>query len=380
MRLGASRRRRRPRSVRHRRVTALVVVALLALTVPAGVSYGRALTYPGDASFSVRSVEWVREHGGAPLVDAVENWYYSRQAPSATGAPQDTLTPARATQRAARAQRTPHQPPRVRLLPGVSPLHGEGQWQPVGADGILQATWLRPDPRHLPVVATAVLLPAAQLALHLSPGTREPVVGATPVSGTRVPPAALSRLVATFNSGFKMRDSHGGFEIAGRTYVPLRAGRASLVLTRGGGWRIGVWGSDVGPGPDVAAVRQNLDLVVANGRPVPGVASNANGRWGTAHTQFQYTTRSGLGLTAAGDLVYVSGRSMTLGVLADAMSRLGVVTGMQLDIHPQMVTFNVVSARSGGSVTMAKLVPSMVPGARRYLTSDQRDFLYLTRR
>ncbi len=161
-------------------MTALVVVLLLALAVPAGISYGRALTYPGDASFSVRSVEWVREHGGAPIVDAVENWYYSRQAPSATGAPQDSLTPTRATQRAARAQRPPHLPPRVRLLPGVSRLRGEGQWRAVGADGILQGTWLRPDPRHLPVVATAVLIPAAQLALHLSPGTREPVVGAAP--------------------------------------------------------------------------------------------------------------------------------------------------------------------------------------------------------
>lgn len=361
-------------------MTAVVVVLLLALAVPPGVSYARALTFPGDASFSVRSVEWVREHGGAPLVDAVENWYYSRQAPSATGAPQDSLAPARATQRAARAQRGLRQPPRVRLLPGIRHLRGEGQWRPVGADAIVQATWLRVDPRHLPVVATAVLLPADQLSLHLSPGTREPVVGAAPASATQVPATALSRLVATFNSGFKMRDSHGGFELAGRTYVPLRAGRASLVVTRGGGWRIGAWGSDVGPGPDVVAVRQNLDLVVANGRPVPGVASNASGRWGTAHTQFQYTTRSGLGVTAAGDLVYVSGRSMTLGVLADAMSRLGVVTGMQLDIHPQMVTFNLVSARSGGAVTMTKLVPSMVPGGRRYLRSDQRDFFYVTRR
>lgn len=380
MRRGPVRRSRRPRSARRRRVAVLVAVLLLALAVPTGISYGRALTYPGDASFSVRSVEWVREHGGAPLVDAVENWYYAHQAPSATGAPQDTLTPARTVQRAARAQVRTLQPPRVQLLPGVRALSGEGQWRPIGADGIMLATWLRPDPRHLPVVATAVLIPAAQLALHLSRGTREPVVGAAPVSATRVPPAALSRLVATFNSGFKMKDAHGGFELAGRTDVPLHPGAATLVLTRDGGWRIGAWGQDVGPGPDVAAVRQNLDLVVENGRPVPGVAHNANGRWGSAHTQLQYTTRSGLGLTAAGDLVYVSGRSMTLGVLADAMSRLGVVTGMQLDIHPQMVTFNLVSARSGASVTMTKLVSSMEPPARRYLTPDQRDFLYLTRR
>ena len=372
--------RHRARSPRARQVRALATLLLLALAVPTGVSYARALTYPGDASFSVRSVEWVREHGGAPLVNAVENWYYSRQAPAATGAPQDALAPTRATRRATRAQTARHELPQVQLLPGVARLRGEGVWQPVGIDGILRATWLRADPKHLPVVATAVLIPAARLALHLSPGTREPVVGAASGESTRVPQAAWSRLVATFNSGFKMKDSHGGFQLAGRTYVPLRQGRASLVLTTTGGWRMGAWGSGVGPARDVAAVRQNLDLVVEKGRPVPGVATNANGRWGTAHTQFQYTTRSGLGVTAAGDLVYVSGRSMTLGVLADAMSRLGVVTGMQLDIHPQMVTFNLVSARTGGALTTAKLQSSMVPSSRRYLTSDQRDFFYLTRR
>ncbi len=381
--MSPARRRRKARSPRRRGLARLATLVAALVLVPAGVSYGRALTYPGQASFSVRSVEWVREHGGAPVVDAIENWYYSRKAPPAAGAPQDSISAARTTQRASRAavalgarSRLPH----VQLLAGVPPMKGEGTWRPVGVDGVLEATWLRPDPHHLPVVATAVLVPAGRFALHLSQGTREPVVGAAAPAGTRVPTSDLGRLAATFNSGFKMKDSHGGFQLGGRVLVPLRDGRASVVVTKTGGWRVGVWGRDVGPGPDVAAVRQNLDLVVVDGRPVPGVASNANGRWGTAHTQFQYTTRSGLGVTASGDLVYVSGRSMTLGVLADAMSRLGVVTGMQMDIHPQMVTFNLVAARTGGTPTMAKLVTSMVPSARRYLSSDQRDFFYLTRR
>ncbi len=91
-----------------------------------------------------------------------------------------------------------------------------------------------------------------------------------------------------------MRDSHGGFEL-GRPHLraaatgprqprPRRAAAAGA-SARGG--------RTSAPAADVVAVRQNLDLVVANGRPVPGVASNANGRWGTAHTQFQYTTALG---------------------------------------------------------------------------------------
>jgi hypothetical protein len=150
------------------------------------------------------------------------------------------------------------------------------------------------------------------------------------------------------------------------------------VIDRRGGWRIGVWGRDVGPGPDVLAVRQNLDLVVDAGRPVAGLGSNAKGRWGTAHTQFQYTWRSGLGLDSHGDLLYVAGRSMTLATFANAMARLGVVRGMQMDIHPHMVGFNLVRQRTGGQLSMTKLLGSMPESARRYLLPDQRDFLYLT--
>jgi len=370
------------RPTRRRRLLSLVALTVLLALLPVTVSYGRALTYPGSATFSVRSVEWLREHGGGPIVDAVENWYYSRQAPAATGPLQESINPRSRARRVAPARRPrPATPslPHVRLLPGIDPVSGEGTWRPVGVDGTLQATWLRPDREHLPVVATAVLVPAGGFSLHLAQGTREPVVGAPAPAGTRVPTSALKRLAATFNAGFKMRDSHGGFQLGGRTYVPLQQGRASVVVTTSGGWRLGAWGTGVRPGSDIAAVRQNLDLVVVAGRPVPGVASNANGRWGSARSQFQYTARSGLGVTSSGDLVYVYGSSMTLGVLADAMSRLGVVTGMQLDIHPSMVSFNLVSARSSRP-TMAKLVTSMVPSATRYLSSDQRDFLYLTRR
>jgi hypothetical protein len=40
-------------------------------------SYAQALTYPGDASVEVRTVEWVRDHGGGPLVDLAESWWYA---------------------------------------------------------------------------------------------------------------------------------------------------------------------------------------------------------------------------------------------------------------------------------------------------------------
>ena len=36
-------------------------------------------------------------------------------------------------------------------------------------------------------------------------------------------------LLATFNSGFKLADSHGGFALDGHTYAPMRDGQGTLV-------------------------------------------------------------------------------------------------------------------------------------------------------
>ena len=129
------------------------------------------------------------------------------------------------------------------------------------------------------------------------------------------------------------------------------------------------------------AVRQNLHLVVEGGKPAAGLGSNADGRWGSSHNQFQFTTRSGVGTDAQGALVYVAGQNLTLSTLAQAMSRAGVVTGMELDMHPDMVDF-----RSFGSAADAKakrgtpLLVSMKAPRNRYLVPDQRDFFYVTER
>lgn len=65
-------RHRRPRVHRRAHPVAAALTAVLLGVV--GLSYARALTYPGNASWEVRTVEWVRDHGGSGVVDIVENW------------------------------------------------------------------------------------------------------------------------------------------------------------------------------------------------------------------------------------------------------------------------------------------------------------------
>jgi hypothetical protein len=368
---------RRPGARRRRRVLVVAALVLVAVLIAPAVSYARALTAPGSAPWGMRTVDWIRSNHGGAIVNAVENWYYTRHQPAA-GPPDPASLPQQTGPSTAPA-RGPA-PPALPLPAGVAALPGESRWAPgrLAADGrpLIYTSFLRPDPRHLSVVVGVAWLRAGTTVGHLVAGTAQPGGSDWP-GDAAVPSGDVPELVATFNSGFKLADISGGFYLGGRTAKPLRNGQASLVIDNRGQVTVGQWGRDVSMNASVVAVRQNLALVVDGGRPVDGLAGNAHGRWGTARNQLQYTWRSGVGLDARGDLVYVAGNSLNLTMLATAMADAGIVRGMQLDIHSGMASFASWRPGSGGSVAH-KLLPGMSRSADRYLVADQRDFFYFT--
>jgi hypothetical protein len=348
-----------------------------------GMSYGQALTYPGNASWQVRSVEWVRDHGGSGLVNAVENWWYARNTPTGATPPPGTLPSL--TGSGAPVTATAPRPPPLPLLPTASRLPGEARWVPsaqrTGRAPAMYTGYFRPDPAHPSQIVGVAWINQALVTSHLIAGTREPG-GTGWRDHAQVPPEMRPELVAAFNSGWKMHDIQGGYYAEGRTAVPLRDGAASVVIDSTGRVTVGQWGRDVAMSPQVLAVRQNLDLIIDQSQPVPGLAENPSGAWGNTGNQSQYTWRSGLGTDRAGNLVYVAGDKLTLSALAQAMVTAGVTRGMELDIHPAMVTFIAFHPAAGAAygVTSTKLLPGMHPPSTRYLNPDQRDFLAVTLR
>lgn len=359
-----------PRRRRRGRWVALGVVCVLA--VP-GVSFGRAMVAPGAAPASVRAVEWVRDHGGGHLVDLAENWWFSRHVPH--GAVPAVRGPEV-------ADGTAGAPPVVHGA--VAESTAEGRWTAgrVGSDGLpaLYTTWFRPDAADPGVVAAAAWIRAGSYRAHLVAGTKEPDTGSWP-GDARVAPGDVPNLLATFNAGFKFHDTPGGFFEDGRSSRPLVDGLATATISSSGALQVGALGPEVSLGAGTTEARQNLHLVVDDGAPVAGLSANGSGRWGTAHNQGQYTWRSGLGVDAAGDLVYVAGNGLDLVHLADALVEAGAVRGMELDMHSGMVSFSSWVPAPAGSkepVEPAKLLPDMTREADRYLAPDQRDFFYLT--
>ncbi len=89
----------------------------------------------------------------------------------------------------------------------------------------------------------------------------------------------------------------------------------------------------------MVSVRQNLDLLVDNGQPVPGLDATDTTKWGATLGNAVYVWRSGLGVTADGALVYVGGPGLNITDLADLLVRAGAVRAMELDINTDWVTF-----------------------------------------
>ncbi len=228
----------------------------------------------------------------------------------------------------------------VRIVPFWPGRPGEGMWHPAGRlvqgrAAVYETTVRLPaDPAAMAGVAwmNPRLLRARLYSGSLSPG------GFGWRYSAPIQLATARTLVAAFAGGFLLSASHGGYLSEGRLVAPLRAGAASLVIYANGSWSIGAWGREVVITPRVVAVRQNLSLLIDNGRVVAGLSSADTSVWGAALNNVANTWRSGLGMNAAGESIYVAG-PMTIVELAQVLMRAGAVRAMVLDMNPLWPVF-----------------------------------------
>jgi len=324
---------------------------------------------------AARLAEWGRDHGASSLIDAAERWRYRQHPPRTGGALAGGIPdPAGAGAAANPAGRNVAVRPLSPVPPVVSPaLPDEGRWRTlatVGGRPALQAAYLRPDATHTSYLAGVAWIDPKLLRFVLHPGTQEPGHGPWQLAPSL--PTDRTGLVAAFNSGFRLAEAQGGYYADRRTVGTLRAGSAALVINQDGSATVGQWGRDVSMTPSVAAVRQNLALLVDGGHVVGGIDDNAGHRWGVTLGNKLYVARSGVGVTAAGALVYASGNSLSAGTLADLLARAGCVRAMELDINPDWTSFSYYEPIGG---TARKLLANMQRPANRYETTSTRDFV-----
>jgi hypothetical protein len=254
------------------------------------------------------------------------------------------------------------------------PLPGEGVWSPsetfTGPDAPVQTTTLRSDPSYPRMVAGVAWIDTARTRIALYPGQLEPSVS-LPRGPMEVPPSSRERLLATFNSAFKLQDSGGGFADGGTVYASMRPGMATFVHYTDGRVDVISWpgGSpQLPPGMDFA--RQNLPLIVEGGRPNPNLSDGP--QWGVTVGNAIRVWRSGIGVDAHGNLLYAAADNQTVASLAAILIRAGAVRAMQLDINSFWVSF--ITYAQPGAGLPSNLLPDMTRTPFRYLTPDDRDF------
>jgi len=372
---------------RRRRIAAVLgglVVAFAAwLVVPAVLA-------PGNDSLGARIAENARDHGLGFVVTAAESLQYRWSPPQEGGSPGAAAERSLAADAAAASGASPAAASAETSVPAgaeatapssVEPvaqpaLPGEGVYATrvsVGGRPAVRTALLRPDAVHTSYLAGVAWMSSRLLRFVQHPGVTDPGQASRWSEPAVVPADQRVGLAATFNSGFKIADSRGAFYADGHSVGTLRTGAASLVIYADGHADIGAWGSDVRMTPQVRTVRQNLDLLLSDGRPTPEVNGDPQVTWGATIGQKAYVWRSGVGVTATGDVVFAAGDALSAGTLAALLQRAGAVRAMELDINRSWVSFMWYSADSPTAPQPHKLVDFSRP-ADRYFTLNNRDF------
>jgi hypothetical protein len=356
------------------RITLTLLVAFVLWT---SWSVGNALTVPGGGTVSDRLAEWARDHYLGPVVTFGE--YLTYKPPVKGGKPSFALTgPSAGPVKAGKQPTQKTYPPPAALKPLVAnPVAGEGTWRVLGTVGGQPAvfgTYLRASSVYTSYVAGIVSLNQNLVSFQLRPGTEDPGGGGWHAAPEIAPGTRLG-LLATFNNGFKIASSGGGFYLNGATRGTLTDGTASAVYYRNGHIAIGVWGSTVKMTPDVVGVRQNLRLVVQNGEVPSSVDTNVVSSWGATLGGGYYVWRSGMGITADGRVIFVYGPSLDVRELADLLRQAGAVTAMELDINPEWTAFMYyLPGHNPADPTPVNLLPDQQQPADRYYSATGRDF------
>ena len=399
-------RRRANALVRWARRTVAVPTAIAALFVAGTME--PALAAQGTDPLAARVAEWARDAGLGFVVTGAERMAYqvdrpaeggtlaggiptvgapALDGPTPAGSPLGLVTPrpttpssSAATPRATTASAKPGATAASLLelapIPArVSPaLAGEGQWQDAFASRglvVAKAAFVRPDATHTGYSVAVVAMDAAALTFNLHQGTQVP--GGPTITSPNLTGADLKAALATFNSGFLMTDANGGYWQNGTSVVPLRAGAASMVFGTDGTLTVRSWPGGT-PGKGVAAVRQNLAMLVENGQvnPLVNTADEPTEEvtWGYTVGVSAYVWRSAVGTRPDGTVVFALGPALNVETLASLMADAGCTNAMELDINSTWTSY---ITYAGG--VPHKLTADQHPPADRYLTPSTRDFV-----
>lgn len=267
----------------------------------------------------------------------------------------------------------------------------DGVWVPVGdprrpeARPLLYKTQLHPDSSRPWAVVFVVAMEVSAVELHLVTGTVDPRPATQEGRKTKrsglVAPEHRGSLVAAFNGGFKAEHGQYGLRTGSVTFVPPRAISCTVAGYEDGSLRVGVWKALEATQERMRFWRGTPPCLLDAGKRHAALWDEESRGWGAALGGETVIRRSALGVSAAGDVVFVAlGDHTTARALADAVAHAGARDAAQLDVNysfPRFVLFREVD----GALEAETLFKGFVFEKTDYVERPSpRDFFYITRR
>ncbi len=240
----------------------------------------------------------------------------------------------------------------------------------LGKQPPLLVTTIRNEPDYPRVVVGMAWINTKRTHIALYPGRLEPAVTLPTRGPMEVPLANRGSLLATFNSGFKLSDSLGGYTVYGHTYAPMVNGLATFVGYRNGSVDIVDWSYGKRAPAGVSYARQNLPLIVNDGKPNPSLSTTS--AWGTTVGNAILVWRSAIGIDRHGNLIYAAGNDQTVGQSCPGADPCG--RGARDGARHQLLLGQLHHLRRLDAFAPSNLLPEMNRPTTRYLTPDDRDF------
>lgn len=242
-------------------------------------------------------------------------------------------------------------------------------------------SFVRPDPERPYSKVLLVAMDARQLELGMEGGIEDP----KPLTGARgegrIPrePKILLRAVGAFNGAFKTTHGEYGMMVNRRVLLPPKAGAATVMVRSDGRAGFGTWPESATIPSDILSFRQNLEPLVEDQQLNP--SNRKQWGWHLRGTRM-LTHRSGLCVTATGQMVYAWGGEVTGDTLGRAMIQAGCVYAIHLDMNPHHTAFVYLDVRSTAprDYEAEILTPDMEVLADRFMLWSPKDFFYLTLR
>ncbi len=226
-----------------------------------------------------------------------------------------------------------------------NPLEGEGQWIPLENDPFIQSapglppafvtSYIRTDRERSYTRIYVTMWDPRVVELHMVAGSVEPKGASGEAGPGLIPrtPETMKRLVGACNGGFQALHGEFGMMGDGVIYLPPKPFAATVADLQDGSTGFGSWPQDTMIPPDVTSYRQNLTVLVLDGKINP----YKRGWWGGTPPDWEdrvHSTRSGLCLTKEGFVAFFYGNEIDVMPLAQAMVQARCSFGMHLDMNP----------------------------------------------